>query len=163
MPAKPINHGIKVYALCCAYTSYLYRFEIYTRKGGTPDGSPTGVIGRLLYGAGATGTSGRILYTDNLYTSLPVIKYIYIFAMLLVGTYALTKKKSRVADDFPFVKLSNGALDKVKRGWKHGPPKKSSVRIIEAFCTWCKPQRGRIRNVSDFLTTILSRTQKIIL
>ncbi len=38
--------------------------------------------------------------------------------MLLVGTYALTKKKSRTADDFPFAKLSNGALKKVKRGWK---------------------------------------------
>jgi hypothetical protein len=24
MPAKPIKHGIKVYALCCAYTGYLY-------------------------------------------------------------------------------------------------------------------------------------------
>jgi hypothetical protein len=38
--------------------------------------------------------------------------------MLLVGTYALTKKKSRTADDFPFAKLSNGALQKVKCGWK---------------------------------------------
>ena len=119
MPAKPIKHGIKVYALCCSYTGYLYRFEIYTGKGGTADGSPTGVISRLLYGAGATGTSGRILYTDNFYTSLRVMKYIYVsFSMLLVGTYALTKKKSRTADDFPFAKLSNGALNRVKRGWK---------------------------------------------
>jgi hypothetical protein len=119
MPAKPIKHGIKVYALCCSYTGYLYRFEIYTGKGGTADGSPTGVISRLLYGAGATGTSGRILYTDNFYTSLRVMKYIYVsFAMLLVGTYALTKKKSRTADDFPFAKLSNGALKSVQRGWK---------------------------------------------
>ena len=119
MPAKPIKHGIKVYALCCAYTGYLYRFEIYTGKHGTLDGSPKGVISRLLYGAGATGTLGRILYTDNFYTSLRVMKYIYLsFGMLLVGTYALTKNKSRTADDFPFAKLSNGALKKVKRGWK---------------------------------------------
>jgi hypothetical protein len=38
MPAKPIKHGIKVYALCCAYTGYLYMFEVYTGKGGTADG-----------------------------------------------------------------------------------------------------------------------------
>lgn len=107
MPAKPIKHGIKVYALCCAYTGYLYMFEIYTGKGSTPDGSPTGVVSRLLHGAGATGTSGRILYTDNFYTSLKVMNHIFTsFGMLLVGTYALTKKKSRSADDFPFAKLS---------------------------------------------------------
>jgi hypothetical protein len=77
MPAKPIKHGIKVYALCCAYTGYLYGFEIYTGKGNTPDGSPKGVISRLLYAAGATGASGRILYTDNFYTSLAVMKYLF--------------------------------------------------------------------------------------
>jgi hypothetical protein len=33
MPAKPIQHGIKVYALCCAYTDDLYMFEIYMGKG----------------------------------------------------------------------------------------------------------------------------------
>jgi hypothetical protein len=95
----------------------LYRFEIYVGKGGEADGSPKGVILRLLYGAGATGTLGRILYTDSFYTSLWVMKYIYVsFAMLLVGTYALTKKKSRTVDGFPFAKLSNGVLKKVKHG-----------------------------------------------
>jgi hypothetical protein len=93
MPAKPIKHGIKVYALCCAYTGYLYMFEVYTGKGSTPDGSPKGVISRLLYGAGATGTTGRILYTDNFYTSLRVMKFIYLsFSMLLVGTSLLQKR-----------------------------------------------------------------------
>jgi hypothetical protein len=89
MPVKPIKHGIKVYALCCSYKGYLYLFEISTGKGGTADGSPTGVISRLLYGAGATGTTGRILYKDNFYTSLHVMKCIYVqLSMLLVGTYA---------------------------------------------------------------------------
>ena len=27
MPAKPIKHGIKVFALCCAETGYLYRLK----------------------------------------------------------------------------------------------------------------------------------------
>jgi hypothetical protein len=40
------------------------------------------------------------------------MKHIYVsFAMLLVGTYAVTKKKSRTADDFLFAKLSNRALN----------------------------------------------------
>jgi hypothetical protein len=47
------------------------------------------------------------------------MKYIYVsFAVLLVSTYALTKNKSCRADGFPFAKLSNGAVKKVKRGWK---------------------------------------------
>jgi hypothetical protein len=119
MPAKPIKHGIKVYALCCAYTGYLYWFEIYTGKGGAPDGLPKEVLSRLLYGAGGTGTSGHIMYTGNFYTSLQVMKFIYSsFAMLPVGTYALMKNKARTAEDFSFAKLSNGALKTVKSGWK---------------------------------------------
>ncbi len=118
MPVKPIKHGIKVYALCCANMGYLYMFEVYTGKGSTPNGSPKGVISRLLHGAGATGTTGRILYTDDFYTSLAErMKYIFVsFLILLVVIYALTKKKSRTADDCPVAKLSNGALKKVKRG-----------------------------------------------
>jgi hypothetical protein len=50
------------------------RFEVYTRKGGMLDGSPKGVVSRLLYGAGATGSTGRILRTDNFYTSLVVMR-----------------------------------------------------------------------------------------
>jgi hypothetical protein len=45
------------------------------------------------------------------YKGLAMMEYIHLsFSMLLVGTYALTKKKSRPADHFPFAKLSNGAL-----------------------------------------------------
>ncbi len=74
MPAKSIKHGIKVYALCCAYTGYLYVFKVYTGKGGTADGSPKRVILRLLHEVGLTGSRGGILYTDNLYNSLAVMQ-----------------------------------------------------------------------------------------
>ena len=85
MPAKPIKHGIKVYALCCAFTGYLYGFEIYTGKDHVADGSPKGVISRLLFNAGVVKASGRILYTDNFYTSAEVMKYIYV----IFGCYLL--------------------------------------------------------------------------
>jgi hypothetical protein len=120
MSAKPIKHGIKVYALYCTCTCYIYMFQIYTGKGGTPDGSPKGVIStRLLHGARARWSTGQILYTTNLCITLAVMKYIFLsFLMLLVGTYAVTKKKSCSADDFPFAKLSNGALKKVEHRCK---------------------------------------------
>ena len=121
MPAKPIKQGVKVYALCCSFTGYLYPFEIYTGKDHVADGSPRGVISRLLFSAGVTSatSSGRILYTDNFYTSQEVMKYIFVtFGMLLVGTYALTKKKSRTSVDYPFHKLSNSASKRIPRGWK---------------------------------------------
>jgi hypothetical protein len=35
----------------------------------------------------------------------------------LVGTVVLTKKTSRSDEDLPFVKLSNGARNKLRRGW----------------------------------------------
>ena len=34
-----------------------------------------------------------------------------------MGTIKSTDKKSRADEDFPFLKLSNGARDGVKRGW----------------------------------------------
>jgi hypothetical protein len=45
--------------------------------------------------------------------------YLYLaFIMLLVGTYKLTKRKSRTADNFPFHKIFNLAMKRVPRGWK---------------------------------------------
>jgi hypothetical protein len=95
MPAKPIKHGIKVFVLCCAHTGYLYHFEIYTGKESKLDASPGEVVKWLLLGANIDTSKGQILYTDNFYTSLGVMTYLYLaFNMLLVGIYKLTKKKS---------------------------------------------------------------------
>jgi Transposase IS4 len=55
MPKKPIRHGLKVFALNCAYTGYLYCFEVYTGKENL-DGSPKAVIERLMLAAGYTFT-----------------------------------------------------------------------------------------------------------
>jgi hypothetical protein len=65
MPVKPIKHGIKVFALCCAHTGYVYHFEIYTGKESKLDGSPGAVVKRLLLGANIGASKGRILYTDT--------------------------------------------------------------------------------------------------
>lgn len=122
MPAKPIKHGIKVFALCCSFTAgYLYSFEVYTSKDADTDGSPPAIITQLLQGAGfpiRNNSRSRVLYTDNFYTALVVMRTIYLlFEMFLFETYKLSKKKSRTATDFPFHRLLNPALKKISCGW----------------------------------------------
>ena len=72
-----------------------YSFEVYTGAGNVKDGTPKGVICRLIEDAGLVGSIGRTLYTDNFCTSREVMLQIYIkHGFLMVGTHALTKKKS---------------------------------------------------------------------
>jgi hypothetical protein len=124
MPAKPIKHGIKVFALCCAYTGYLYAYKVYTGAQLEEDSDSSKkrillLVDRLLESAGLLIRSvGRILFTDNYYTSIALMKHIYEkFGMLIVGTINLTAKKSQAAEDYPFHRLSGGAQRPISRGW----------------------------------------------
>ena len=66
LPKKPIKHGIKVFALCCAYTGYLLGFEVYLGKDtNTEENSSLSIVNRLITEANLVGERGRILYTDN--------------------------------------------------------------------------------------------------
>ena len=63
---------------------------------------------------GLSHQKGRMLYTDNFYTSLEVIKHAYeTNVMLMVGTYKLSKKK-----DCPFAIISGGEMKNVEHGWQ---------------------------------------------
>ena len=119
-PRKPIKHGIKVFALCCGKTGVLVSFLIYTGKDIDvhQDWTPVGVVDKLLEMAGLLSEgAGRILFTDNWYTSLALMNHLYFkWGFLLIGTYVLSKKLARTASDFPFHQLSNGALKYVQRG-----------------------------------------------
>ena len=77
MPNKPIKHGIKVWALCCARTGYLYNFAIYTGRSNVTESAstPIGVIDKLLDAPDAW-KPGRIMYTDNWYTSLDLMRHL---------------------------------------------------------------------------------------
>ena len=78
MPKKPIKHGIKVFALCCAYTGYLLSFEVYLGKEvETTDNSALQVVDRLINKADLIHCKGRILYSDNWYTTTRLAKYLY--------------------------------------------------------------------------------------
>ena len=72
------------------------------------------VVIRFLTMAGLIGGAqgiGRIIYCDNWYTSMDLVTALWTsFGFFCVGTYVLSKKKSRVGRDFPFAKLSGGAM-----------------------------------------------------
>lgn len=117
MPRKPIKHGLKVFAICCSYSAVLLGFEIYCGPEIQPDNSACAVVLRLIAAAGLEGV-GRIVYTDNWYTTMDLAialkeKLGYWFC----GTYTLSKKVSRQDKDVPFHLLSTGALASVDRGW----------------------------------------------
>ena len=117
MPMKPIKHGIKVFCMCCAYSAHILSFIVYTGKKET-GGSVLEIVDELIRKAGLTHLRGLTLYTDNWYTSIALAKHLYTtYGWTIVGTVVPTESKSRNGHDIPFIKLSNGALRNVERGW----------------------------------------------
>ena len=88
MAAKPIKHGIKVFALCCSYTGYPFGFEVYLGKDNSTDGSVKETVMRLLHDSHMSSMGrGRTLVTDNFYTSLDLMKSVFqVFGMTYIGT-----------------------------------------------------------------------------
>jgi hypothetical protein len=74
MPRKPIKHFIKVFAVCCSYTGVLLGFEVYCGADGIAgqDNSAVAVVERLLTDSHLIQARGRIVYTDNWYTTMDV-------------------------------------------------------------------------------------------
>jgi hypothetical protein len=119
MPAKPIKHGIKLFCLCCAYTGVMLAFNIYLGKSEEETKTTALIVcERLCNKAGLLKTRGRVLFTDNYYTSIKLSKHMFEqYGWTTVGTIVPTDKKHRENDDFPFLKLSNGARSSIERGW----------------------------------------------
>ena len=71
-PKKPIKHGVKVFALCCAETGFILSFEVFVGNEGDPDksNSPKDVVTRLLAGIDMETNANRVLYTDNWYVAV---------------------------------------------------------------------------------------------
>jgi len=68
-PLKPIKHGIKVFCLCCSYSAMLLSFVIYVGKDYVEEKSTKEVVDKLILLSNLQTAKGRILYTDNYYTS----------------------------------------------------------------------------------------------
>jgi len=118
MPTKPIKHGIKVFALRCAFSAVILAFTLYVGKEDDTDGTAVGICNDLCVEAGLTESHGRVLYTDNYYTSVKLAKHMFNESgWTIVGKILPTDKKSRADEDFPFLKLSNSARNGMKHGW----------------------------------------------
>jgi hypothetical protein len=67
--------------------------------------------------AGLTGQRGRVVVTDNYYTTVNLARHMFErYGWTIVGTVVPTDKKTRVNYGIPFCKLSNGAKNEVRRG-----------------------------------------------
>ena len=115
MPAKPIKHGIKVFAI----SGVLLAFKVYTGKEDDDfDWSALNVCKWLCEAAGLTKAKGRTLYADNYYTSMDLARFLReTWKWNMCGTITPTDKQSRADEDIPFLRLSNGARNSIPRGW----------------------------------------------
>jgi hypothetical protein len=118
LPKKPIKHGLKVFAICCAVTAVLLGFEVYCGKDTGVTATAIAIVERLIVQAELTGARGRTLYTDNWYTSIDLALMLYQkYGWRFCGTVAPTNKVARQDMDVPFAKLSKGAMKTIPRGW----------------------------------------------
>jgi hypothetical protein len=107
---------VGVVSLLTTNTSLL---QVYT---GTKDGevnTTVKICDDLVTQAELTDARGRVLYTDNYYTSMALAKHFFEkYRWTITGTFTPSDKKAKSDEDFPFRRLSRGAKDSVKRGWK---------------------------------------------
>jgi hypothetical protein len=54
-PKKPIKHGLKVFAICCAVTAVLLGFEVYSGKDTGVTATAIAIVKRLIVQAELTG------------------------------------------------------------------------------------------------------------
>ena len=108
MPAKPIKHGIRVFAACFAYSDVLLAYDVYCGKG-IDSRNTFEIIIDLLQAANLFREKGRALFTDNYYTSVKLAKELFIkYRWTLCGTMTPGDKKTCVGHDVSFCKLSIG-------------------------------------------------------
>ena len=160
MPAKPIKHGVKVFAVCCAFTAVLIGFEVYVGSDKI-DNSAKAVVGRLLESANLTAARGRVLYTDNWYTSVDLAKMLFEkYGWHFCGTITPTDKKSRANEDVPFLKLSNGALRDVERGWFREAVLEKKTPTGKRYCIQCSTWRDK-KQVMFLHTNLVGATESV--
>ena len=91
LPKKPVKWGFKVFSVCDAETGMLCKFEIYTGQAGANDGEGLthAVVLRLT---DHLADAGRILFTDNFYTSAALAESLLERGSHLVGTVRANRR-----------------------------------------------------------------------
>jgi hypothetical protein len=93
---KPIHWGIKIFALCCAHTTYLWNCEFYLGKKVEDEtdqqkeqSSTQQAVKDLV--APLQGKN-HILFMDNFYSSIPLFLYLYKLSIRCCGTIRTNRK-----------------------------------------------------------------------
>ena len=71
---KACHQGV-CFMLC--NVCFILAFKVYVGKEDDSDGTAVGVCDQLVNDAGFTSARGRVLYTDNYYTSVKLAKHMY--------------------------------------------------------------------------------------
>ena len=118
MRAKPIKHGIKVFAIFCALSTIILGFKVYVGQEDDSNNTALGICDDMVKEAGLTSARGGTLYTDNCYTSMALAKSMFKkYRWEIFGTITPTDKKSHSYHDIPFIKFQNGSRNGLQRGW----------------------------------------------
>ena len=145
MPKKPIKHGIKVFVAACARTAIILSYEVYLGADLTTlDSTAVAVVERILQDADLFKARGRVLYTDNWYTSVKLAKVMFDkYGWTICGTITPTDKISRQDEDVPFLKLSAGGLAECQRGWYREAYIEMKSTTGKKYCIQCTTWRDK--------------------
>ena len=87
MPLKPIRSGYKVWCLNLQ-GGYLYDFEVYQGKGSKNEFSEEFGLGpSVVLGLIKSLTKGHIVFVDNYFTNIPLMRHMLMNGFGLVGTF----------------------------------------------------------------------------
>jgi hypothetical protein len=90
IPGKSHKYGIKLYK-CCLTGGYTYNFQVYSGKDTVENqkGHSHDVVMKLMNGLLY---EGRVLYTDNFYTSVPLAEELLNNSTYICGTVKAARK-----------------------------------------------------------------------
>ena len=94
MPRKPSKYRIKMWCICDSKSSYVYTLIIYVRR--SPNQVDRAVnLGKIVVMqlTAPLYNSGRTIYTDNFFTSIPLIEELLEKKLTYVGTICKNKKQ----------------------------------------------------------------------
>lgn len=96
MPNKPAKYGIKVWWVCDAETSYPITGQVYSGKSEVRDVNQGERVVRELCSQFAK--TGRNVYMDNFFTTLPLARFMMTLQLSIVGT--MKKNKPYLPEEF---------------------------------------------------------------
>jgi len=110
----------------------------------TKDTYALAVCDQLVKDANFIAHRGRVIYRNNYYSSIKLAKQMSEeYSWTIVGTIVPTDKKSWEDEDIPFLKLSNGARNRVKMCWYREAVLKVKTKNGKHYCIQCTTWRDK--------------------